>query len=169
MVSYDRDISDWSSHEMYNDRLRSHESNANHKLSDLIESKLSSTSSSTSSTSQLKSDKSNEDNNHNDFDNSDLEDLSKTVMLLVDTAGCGMEEDGCRGGSYRNTAEAEIVIAHIYRLYELGLKPEQIGVITPYNGQLELLRELLAIREGVSTEVILTDENNQGNHSSFNN
>lgn len=78
----------------------------------------------------------------------DLVALSKTVMLLIDTAGCNMEEDGCRGGSYRNTAEAEIVVAHIQRLYELGLKPEQIGVITPYNGQLELLRELVAAREG---------------------
>lgn len=123
---------------MYQDRLRSHESNSNHTLSDLFDSKVS-----------LKS-------NSNDS-NSDLEELSKTVMLLIDTAGCGMEEDGCRGGSYRNTAEAEIVIAHIYRLYELGLKPEQIGVITPYNGQLELLRELLTAKEDAVNGVTLTD------------
>ena len=58
-----------------------------------------------------------------------------------------MEEVNCRGGSFRNPAEAEVVVAHIYRLFELGLKPEQIGVITPYNGQLEVLRELVAARE----------------------
>lgn len=110
---------------MYHGRLTSHQSNSTHTLRDLV------------STTHI-------------ADNDDLNSLSDTVMLLVDTAGCGMEEDGCRGGSYRNISEAEIVVAHIYRLYELGLKPEQIGVITPYNGQLELLRELVAAREGTT-------------------
>jgi hypothetical protein len=77
----------------------------------------------------------------------DLRALGQTVMMLIDTSGEDMEEDGVRGGSYRNTAEAEVVIAHVYRLYELGLRPDQIGIITPYNGQLEVLRELVAERE----------------------
>jgi ATP-dependent RNA/DNA helicase IGHMBP2 len=128
MLYLDREISEWSSHEMYHDRLRSHASNEAHTLLDLI----------ADPTSQDPPMALSED----------LKALSSTVMLLIDTAGCNMEEDGCRGGSYRNLAEAEIVVAHIYRLYELGLRPEQIGVITPYNGQLELLRELVAAREG---------------------
>lgn len=119
---------------MYHDRLQSHPSNSSHTLFDLV---------SPSGVDERKT----ESDNTTAADG-DLMALSKTVMLLIDTAGCNMEEDGCRGGSYRNTAEAEIVVAHIYRLYELGLKPEQIGVITPYNGQLELLRELVAAREG---------------------
>jgi ATP-dependent RNA/DNA helicase IGHMBP2 len=119
-------ISEWSSHEMYQDRLRSHESNSHHTLGGLL-------------THQR---------------NEDLDELSATVMLLIDTAGCNIEESNCRGGSYRNPTEAEIVVAHIYRLYELGLKPEQIGVITPYNGQLEVLRELVAAREEAKEGVI---------------
>lgn len=122
-----RQISDWSSQEMYHGRLRSHQRNSMHTLRDLIQV-------------------------DNVIENEDLKALSDTVMLLVDTAGCNMEEDGCRGGSYRNVAEAEIVVAHIYRLYQLGLKPEQIGVITPYNGQLELLRELVVARENEGVE-----------------
>jgi superfamily I DNA and/or RNA helicase len=78
---------------------------------------------------------------------SPLSELASTVLLLVDTAGCNMAEDECKGGSYRNTAEAELVVAHIYRLYALGVSPDQIGVITPYNGQLEVLREMIAQRE----------------------
>jgi superfamily I DNA and/or RNA helicase len=122
---------------MYHDRLKSHPSNESHTLSDLITEGLGQTAPGT-----------NQELVASDPLSEDLKALSSTVMLLIDTAGCNMEEDGCRGGSYRNTAEAEIVVAHIYRLYELGLKPEQIGVITPYNGQLELLRELVAAREG---------------------
>ena len=49
--------------------------------------------------------------------------------------------------SYRNTHEAAIVHKHIQQLYALGLTPEQIGVITPYNGQLECLRDLLYEKE----------------------
>jgi hypothetical protein len=124
---------------MYHDRLKSHSSNSSHTLFDLISNPISATGTTESKT---------EMNSVPASVDEDLVGLSKTVMLLIDTAGCNMEEDGCRGGSYRNTAEAEIVVAHIYRLYELGLRPEQIGVITPYNGQLELLRELVAAREG---------------------
>jgi hypothetical protein len=122
---------------MYHDRLQSHPSNSSHTLFDLV-----------SPSGVVDDDERKTESDNTTAADGDLMALSKTVMLLIDTAGCNMEEDGCRGGSYRNTAEAEIVVAHIYRLYELGLKPEQIGVITPYNGQLELLRELVAAREG---------------------
>ncbi|KAK5115357.1 hypothetical protein LTR62_001557 [Meristemomyces frigidus] len=42
-----------------------------------------------------------------------------------------------------NEHEAAIVRLHVGRLIEAGVKPEDIAVVTPYNGQLALLSQLL--------------------------
>ena len=58
------------------------------------------------------------------------------VLLLVDTTGCDCEEEvEEEGESKRNHGEATIVLRHAQQLVDAGLLPEQIGVITPYNGQ----------------------------------
>ena len=41
----------------------------------------------------------------------------------------------------------QVVMAHVTRLLDAGLPGEQIGVITPYNGQVAALRELRGDRE----------------------
>ena len=66
------------------------------------------------------------------------------VMLLIDTQGCGMLEDSSETeqSSHRNNHEADIVFKHAKALLEAGVEPHQIGVITPYNGQLEALKGL---------------------------
>lgn len=70
------------------------------------------------------------------------------VLLMVDTAGCDMEEQAEEDGdSKRNEGEAKVVMAHIQRLLDAGLPGEHIGVITPYNGQVAMLRELRGDRE----------------------
>eukprot|EP00605_Chrysophyceae_sp_TOSAG23-4_P000054 GSChrysophyteH1.ASY1.ANO1.56.1 assembled CDS len=53
-------------------------------------------------------------------------------------------EDSTRssGMSSSNEHEVQLVLHHV-RALTRGLSPEQIGVITPYNGQLELLRTVL--------------------------
>jgi len=104
----------WSSNAMYGGQLRSSPEVANHDLSSLS-------------------------NIHAEV----LQDLSNTVMLLVDTAGCDMTENSCDGGSHRNSDEAELVGKHVDRLVSSGISPRQIGVITPYNGQLEELKSLM--------------------------
>lgn len=125
---------------MYHDLLVPHSSNADHTLADLSKNRRESCSDGElEGMAEVK-------DIYGDPDE-DLEGLKTTVMMLIDTSGEDMEEDGVRGGSYRNSAEAEVVIAHVYRLYDLGLRPDQIGIITPYNGQLEVLRELVAVRE----------------------
>ena len=35
-----------------------------------------------------------------------------------------------------------MVLAHLARLLDAGVRPVDVGVITPYNGQVALLREL---------------------------
>ena len=73
-----------------------------------------------------------------------LGDLGSPVMLLLDTTGCHMYEEVCRGGSYSNLSEAKIVANHVKHLIQNGVSPIDIGVVTPYNGQVEALRTLLS-------------------------
>ncbi|GIL45595.1 hypothetical protein Vafri_2803 [Volvox africanus] len=58
------------------------------------------------------------------------------VLLLVDTAGCGFEEQQeAEGSSYANFGEAKAVMVYVRRLVNRGIAAHNIGVITPYNAQ----------------------------------
>lgn len=66
------------------------------------------------------------------------------VLLLIDTAGCDMEErQEEEGDSKDNPGEAAAVKAHVARLVSAGIPAAAIGIITPYNAQAALLRETL--------------------------
>ena len=54
-----------------------------------------------------------------------------------------MYERKNEAGSRSNEMEGRIVAQHVRKLLALGVQEEQIAVITPYNGQVELLRMLL--------------------------
>eukprot|EP00887_Chlorella_sp_A99_P002446 scaffold10.g2446.t1 len=61
------------------------------------------------------------------------------VLLLVDTAGCDMEEqEEEEGASTWNEGEARVVMAHVRRLLDAGVPAREIGVITPYAAQARL-------------------------------
>jgi superfamily I DNA and/or RNA helicase len=78
-----------------------------------------------------------------------------TPMLWIDTAGCGFDESrDLHDGSKSNEGEAEIVRRHVGNLVEAGVRPEEIGVITPYNAQVQLLRERLAEHEGLEVGTV---------------
>ncbi|PIK42599.1 putative DNA-binding protein SMUBP-2 [Apostichopus japonicus] len=69
-------------------------------------------------------------------------DITLLPLLLIDTVGCGyseleLEEEASKG----NEGEANLVVLHIERLIESGVRPEDIAVITPYNLQVQLLRQ----------------------------
>ena len=110
-------IADWASGELYNHQLTAPASIAEHTLSDL---------------------------------STQAGDLP--VLLHIDTAGCDMEEDapstaGEMAGeaeSKRNPGEAAVAMKHVNRLLDAGLQASQIGVITPYSAQVQLLRQLRA-------------------------
>lgn len=76
---------------------------------------------------------------------SGLPDVSgdQPALLLIDTAGCAMEESVNAAGSRFNEGEAQLVVQHVNTLLSLGMKAEEIAVISPYNGQVEILRALL--------------------------
>jgi hypothetical protein len=132
-------ISDWASSQLYSGKLQSHQSVANHSLNDLL--------------------------NPHEADGTTpmqlavagpVSDCTKggihiPVLLLLDTAGCDMDESDCQGGSHRNEYEADIVLKHVRMLVLSGVSPCDIGVITPYNGQLDLLKQVLLNRDASLT------------------
>jgi ATP-dependent RNA/DNA helicase IGHMBP2 len=61
-------------------------------------------------------------------------------MLLIDTAGCDLVEAENASGSRCNEGEADLVVTHVKKLLDLGVPQEEVAVISPYNGQVELLR-----------------------------
>ena len=86
------------------------------------------------------------------------------VLLLIDTAGCDMEERVEEDGeSKENPGEAEVVVEVVRRLvYQHEVPVDEIGVITPYNGQVTLLRELRARDDALKNLEISTVDGFQG-------
>ena len=86
------------------------------------------------------------------------------VLILVDTAGCDMEEH-CEeeGDSTDNPGEAAAVMALVRRLIKSGAaQPEDIGVITPYSAQVGVLRDLRAADDNLAKLEISTVDGFQG-------
>jgi len=65
-------------------------------------------------------------------------------MLTIDTSGCDMRDSGGEGESKSNKEEAALAAAYVRVLLKAGLRGGQIAVISPYNAQVALLRDLLA-------------------------
>lgn len=69
---------------------------------------------------------------------------TSAALCFVDTAGCGFEETpGDDEGSKANPGEAELVRTIVTSLREAGVASQNIAVITPYNAQVQLLKQLL--------------------------
>lgn len=118
-----QDISDWASNAMYHGKLISHESVRSRHLATLplVAEKLKA---------------------HRDI-KQDVCALEEVTLMLIDTTGCDMHETANEAGSRYNEGEAIIVASHVHSLIATGLRAEDIAVITPYNGQVELLRKML--------------------------
>ncbi|KAF2154048.1 DNA helicase [Myriangium duriaei CBS 260.36] len=64
----------------------------------------------------------------------------------VDDDEPGTSKSSLLGDSKSNPLEAEVVRTHVEKLIGAGVKPEDIAVITPYNGQLALLSQMMKER-----------------------
>ncbi|XP_077316913.1 DNA-binding protein SMUBP-2 isoform X2 [Lithobates pipiens] len=76
-----------------------------------------------------------------------LTDETSIPLLLIDTAHCGLfemevEDEQSKG----NPGEVRLVDSHIQALTSAGLKARDIAVISPYNLQVDLLRQCLLHR-----------------------
>jgi superfamily I DNA and/or RNA helicase len=79
-------------------------------------------------------------------------DLTEKPVQFVDTVGTGYGESFDElTQSYSNEGEAGLIERIYRRLIASGLKPEQIGVITPYSAQKRLLRSMLGDEVEVHT------------------
>ncbi len=64
----------------------------------------------------------------------------ENVVVFIDTCGRYPERQRRGSTSYENEGEAEIVESLISSLTGIGMQPHHIGVITPYDDQVELLK-----------------------------
>ncbi|KAF5750201.1 DNA-binding protein SMUBP-2 [Tripterygium wilfordii] len=81
---------------------------------------------------------------HNLFDLEDVKSSCSTepTLLLIDIAGCDMEEKKDEEDSTMNEGEAEVAMAHAKKLVQSGVQASNIGIITPYAAQVVLLKTL---------------------------
>ena len=106
-------ICEWVSGQLYDSKLKAHESVTGHLLADL----------------------------------SGVEATTNTSspLVFIDTDGCDLRESVGEEDeeSKANEGEANIACRHVEELIAAGLKQECIGVITPYNLQMELIKAKL--------------------------
>ncbi|XP_053208694.1 DNA-binding protein SMUBP-2-like [Panonychus citri] len=86
---------------------------------------------------------------HQSVENQSMSEISNLTdcppLLLIDTAGCDMQElDQTSKESKGNEYEASIAALYVNYLINKGVKPECIGIITPYNLQIELIKYRLS-------------------------
>ncbi|XP_027350384.1 DNA-binding protein SMUBP-2 isoform X2 [Abrus precatorius] len=67
---------------------------------------------------------------------------TEPTLLLIDIAGCDMEEKKDEEDSTFNEGEAEVTVAHAKRLMQSGVLPSDIGIITPYAAQEDRLKDV---------------------------
>lgn len=80
--------------------------------------------------------------------------ITGTAIRFYDTAGSHCtEQTETEGSSRENRGEAEYVSQQVAELLKSGVRPEEIGVITPYGAQARLLREMIAER-GVEVDTV---------------
>lgn len=63
------------------------------------------------------------------------------------------EEISSSGTSFLNRTEAQNVEAVVTQMFKAGLKPEQIGIITPYEGQRAYLISYMARVGSLETQL----------------
>ena len=79
------------------------------------------------------------------------------VLDVIDTAGAGFEEQAVAHSESRSNPQEAVVVGHVVRaLLDEGLEPAQVGVITPYAGQVAQLSGVLseAVLQGLEIDSV---------------
>ncbi len=70
------------------------------------------------------------------------DELTENAVRFIDTSGSSFEEKReSAGSSLSNPEEAALAVKKARDLMELGVRPEDIAIITPYSAQVQALRE----------------------------
>lgn len=84
--------------------------------------------------------------------------LDDAPLELVDTAGRGFDDETPEGSeSKHNPGEAALAAAQVERLLAMGVAPADVAVISPYDAQVQRLRQLLADHLDAGLEVDTVD------------
>jgi superfamily I DNA and/or RNA helicase len=84
--------------------------------------------------------------------------LDGEPLLFVDTAGAGFDDATPEGSDSRvNEGEAALAAREVGRILALGVAPADVAVISPYEAQVQRLRQLLADRLDDGLEVDTVD------------
>lgn len=83
--------------------------------------------------------------------------IDDAPLVFIDTAGRGHVEEERPGGSRDNPGEAELCADQVRALVAAGLAPWDIALISPYEGQVRRLRQLLAAEVDAGLEVDTVD------------
>jgi ATP-dependent RNA/DNA helicase IGHMBP2 len=84
--------------------------------------------------------------------------IDAAPLEVVDTSGRGFEEETPPGSDSRqNEGEATLAAAEVARVLALGIPPGEIAVISPYDAQVQRLRQLLAAEVEGGLEVDTVD------------
>ena len=83
--------------------------------------------------------------------------LDEAPLEVVDTSGRGFEEATPEGSdSKQNEGEAELAASEVERVLAMGVAPADVAVISPYEAQVQRLRQLLAerVEEGLEVDTV---------------
>jgi ATP-dependent RNA/DNA helicase IGHMBP2 len=83
--------------------------------------------------------------------------LDGAPLEVVDTAGRGFDEEVPEGSDSRqNPGEAELAAAEVRRILSLGVAPGEVAVISPYEAQVQRLRQVLAgeVERGLEVDTV---------------
>ncbi|XP_022742958.1 DNA-binding protein SMUBP-2 isoform X1 [Durio zibethinus] len=97
-----------------------------------------------------------------DLENVKRSSSTEPTLLLVDIAGCDMEEKKDEEESTLNEGEAEVAISHAKKLVQDGVHASDIGIITPYAAQVVLLKMLKSNGDKLKDLEISTVDGFQG-------
>jgi ATP-dependent RNA/DNA helicase IGHMBP2 len=155
----------WASQHMYGGQLLSHESVADRTVKDLLLEYGIPTSNPTESLDSVAPSVTLVEAHRSDLPDAQVQQSLcfkdegvLPVALLLDTTGSGMLEEACDEGSKKNYGEADVVLKHVlYLLDVIHVRPRDIGVITPYSGQLGLLKQLFAEHSGTDPRISLVE------------
>ena len=83
--------------------------------------------------------------------------IDDAPLEWIDTAGRGFEEEVPEGSDSRqNPGEADLAAAEVERLLALGVAPAEVAVISPYDAQVQRLRQVLAaeVEQGLEVDTV---------------
>ncbi|MEM1008172.1 MAG: AAA domain-containing protein [Myxococcota bacterium] len=83
--------------------------------------------------------------------------LREHTLVLVDSAGKGWDEQREEGGSLLNLESAQRIFAEVQRLLGRGLQARDVGVVTPYKAQVQVLKSALSTHCAEGLEISTID------------